>query len=98
MDDQRTDRETSNSVGSGRILFCRYGLVLWLGENDSLCLGVICGRVAEYAVEFVLNTKERERYKREGDSYLNELEREVMANPEAFLKRSQPEKRFNPTT
>jgi hypothetical protein len=73
--------------GEGTILFHRYGMQLRIGENDSLILNVLCGRVGMYAVEFTLNDNERERYKHEGDSYLNELEVRVMADPQAFIKR-----------
>lgn len=86
-DDHRVDREGGGSVEADRVLFKRYGLALRLGQNDSLLLNVLCGTVGQYGVEFPLNAKERERYKREGDSYLDELERKVLANPKAFIMR-----------
>ena len=69
------------------ILFHRYGLQLRVDESDNLILNVLCGRVAQYGVQFTLNLEERNRYKREGDSYLEQLEREVLADPQRFIKR-----------
>jgi hypothetical protein len=40
-----------------------------------------------YGVEFPLNNEERERYKRDGDSYLDKLEVQVRTDPTAFVKR-----------
>jgi hypothetical protein len=70
-----------------RVLFHRYGLELRADEDDNLVLNVLCGTVAQYGVEFPLNLEERNRYKLVGDSYLDELERKVLADPQSFIKR-----------
>ena len=65
------------------ILFEEYGTQLRLEGND-VVLDVLCGRVGQFGVEFVLNEPERERYRREGDSFIKELAEDVRRNPKAY--------------
>jgi hypothetical protein len=84
---QRAFGATSKADPKCTVLFHRYGLELRADEHDNLILNVLCGRVGQYGVEFQLNLEERNRYKQEGDSYLDELERKVMGDPQSFIKR-----------
>lgn len=68
------------------ILFHEYGTQLRLEGND-LILDVLCGRVGQFGVEFVLNDSERERYRREGDSFVKELADLVLQDPNAYGSR-----------
>src|SRR5262249_25700941 len=81
---QKADRQQH---GVGTILFDTYGVRLRIGENDSLIMDVMCGGVGSYMVAFPLNADEYERYKREGDSFLKEMEVKVRSNPRPFIKR-----------
>jgi hypothetical protein len=70
-----------------KILFHEYGTQLRLEEDDSLVLNVLCGRVFEYGVEFALNESERERYKADGDTFVKDLARRVLHDPESYAER-----------
>ena len=56
-----------------RILFHEYGTQLRLSVDDALVLDVLCGRVGQFGVEFPLNDREREEYRRRGDAFIKEL-------------------------
>jgi hypothetical protein len=47
-------------------------------------LNVLCGRIAEYGVEFELNEDERLRYRNEGNRFVGMLSREVQNDPKRF--------------
>jgi len=64
---------------TGEVLFGEYGTLLW-HEDGKLVLNVLCGGVGQYGVQFVLNDAERERYKRQGDTFIKEF-------AEAFAER-----------
>lgn len=67
-------------------LFGEYGTSLRLEGND-LVLNVLCGTVGQFGVEIVLNEAEREKYKREGDSFIVELANLVLRDPNAYRSR-----------
>ncbi len=69
------------------ILFHEYGTQLRLGDEDTLILNVMCGRILQYGVEFALNDSEREAYKRQGDPYIKSLAEKVRGGPQAFVPR-----------
>lgn len=68
------------------VVFHEYGTQLRLDGND-LILNVLCGRVGQFGVEFALNELERERYKREGDSFVRELADAVLRDPKSYGSR-----------
>jgi hypothetical protein len=70
-----------------RILFHEYGTELRLGEGDALILNVLCGRIAEFGVEFPLNEQERDAYRRRGDAYIQELSRLVQGDWQPYAAR-----------
>jgi hypothetical protein len=72
---------------STEILYYEYGTMLQL-EDDDLVLNVLCGRVLQFGVEIVLNDSERERYKREGDSFVKETAEAIRQDPNAYRNRS----------
>jgi hypothetical protein len=71
----------------GDMLFYEYGTALREQENE-LVLNVLCGRVGQFGVEFPLTDSERQRYKREGDSFIQELADAVRRNPDAYKHRT----------
>ena len=70
-----------------RILFHEYGTQLRLGERDELILNVLCGRVGEFGVEFLLNETEYENYRRLGDTFIQELSRDVQRDWQPYAAR-----------
>ena len=70
-----------------RILFREYGTQLRIAANDALILNVLCGRVAEFGVEFSLNDHEREEYHRRGDAFVRELSRLVQRDWQPYAAR-----------
>jgi hypothetical protein len=69
------------------VLFYEYGTVLRLEDDDRLVLNVLCGRVGQYGVEFTLDNSEIEAYKRNGDSFVKELEERVRLHPKLYGRR-----------
>jgi hypothetical protein len=69
------------------VLFHEYGLQLRCEPGDALVLNVLCGKVGEFGVEFQLDKKESERYKREGNSFLRVLAAKVRDSPEPYAAR-----------
>ena len=67
------------------VLFHEYGTQLCL-DGNVLILGVLCGTVGQFGVELALNDSERERYKREGDSFVKELADAVRRASECLPK------------
>ncbi len=70
-----------------RVIFHEYGTELRQEGDDSLVLNVLCGRVAEFGVEFALNESEREGYRQGGDGFLKELAANVRQDPTVFASR-----------
>jgi hypothetical protein len=70
-----------------QILHHEYGLQLRQAKSCALILNVLCGRVGQYGVEFVLNEAERDKFGREGVAFLKRLEGEVLADPNKFIAR-----------
>jgi len=70
-----------------RILFHEYGTHLRVAADDSLILNVLCGRVGEFGVEFALNGKERDEYRRRGDAFIKDLSRLVQQGWQPFAAR-----------
>jgi DNA-binding transcriptional LysR family regulator len=70
-----------------RILFHEYGTQLRVAADDSLILNVLCGRVAQFGVEFPLNDQEHEEYSRRADAFIRELSAAVRANWESYAAR-----------
>ena len=70
-----------------RILSHEYGTQLRVAADDSLILNVLCGRVGEFGVEFVLNDKERDEYHSRGDAFIKELSRVVQRGWKPFAAR-----------
>ncbi len=68
------------------ILFHEYGTQL-RAEGDELILNVLCGGVGQFGVEFALNEPERERYRRDGDSFIQDLAGAVRRDPNAYGSR-----------
>ena len=68
------------------ILFHEYGTQL-RAEGDELILDVLCGRVGQFGVEFALNELERERYRREGDPFIQSLADAVRRDPNTYGSR-----------
>lgn len=71
----------------GRILFCEYGTILFLTENDRLVLNVLCGGSAQWGVEFDLNEREIDCYKRFGDTFIQELAESVRTDNAPYKAR-----------
>ena len=64
-----------------RVIFHEYG------TQHRLVLNVLCGRVAEYGVEFALDASEQNGYRLGGDSFLKDLAAAVREDPKAFAIR-----------
>ena len=67
-----------------RVLFHEYGMQLRLEADDRLVLNVLCGRIAQYGVEFELNADERRQYGNDGDEFVKRLSLEVQNDPTRF--------------
>lgn len=61
--------------------------VLYQTEQSELILSVVCGSVALYDFDFVLDAQEKEQFKEEGSKFLDELAAKVNYNPLAFEHR-----------
>ena len=61
--------------------------VLYQTEQNKLVLSVVCGSVALYDVDIILNSEEEERFKNEGVKFLDELAAKINYNPSAFEDR-----------
>lgn len=72
---------------SKEAVYHEYGTELRL-EGDKLVLDVLCGGVGQFGVELVLNELERERYRREGDSFIKVLADAVRRDPNAYRSRA----------
>jgi hypothetical protein len=70
-----------------RILYHEYGIQLRVEDDHRLILNVLCGRVAEYGVEFQLDELEKERYKADGDAFVKELAAKVRQEPKRYGSR-----------
>jgi hypothetical protein len=70
-----------------RVLYHEYGIQLREDGEGRLVLNVLCGRVGQYGVEFALDEREREGYKRSGDEFIKDLAWKVAHAPEAYGER-----------
>jgi hypothetical protein len=70
-----------------RILFNEYGTQLRYGDDDRFILNVLCGRVGQFGVEFQLNEVESAEYRKRGDSFVQELAKNVRENWEPCAAR-----------
>lgn len=61
--------------------------VLYQTEQDNFILSVVCGSIALYDLDFVLNIDEEERFRKEGVEFLDELAEKVNYSPQLFEER-----------
>ena len=73
--------------GRGRIVYEDGATLLRQRRDGTLVLGVLCGRVGQFGVEFELNELERDEYRIRGEEFVKSLAQAVKADPEAFLAR-----------
>ena len=71
-----------------RIRFHEYGTQLRTDDDDRLILNVMCGRVAAFTMEIVLNDSECAEYRRGGDSYIQILARCILEKPGDYQSRN----------
>ncbi len=69
------------------ILFHEYGTELRQTPDGSLVLNVLCGRVGQYGIEFVLNGVEEQEYRRVGDDFVRALSHAVQQTPSEYESR-----------
>jgi uncharacterized protein YhaN len=61
--------------------------VLYRTEQNQLLLSVVCGSVALYDLNFILNSEEKELFRKEGVKFLDELAEKVSYSPQLFEER-----------
>jgi hypothetical protein len=69
------------------VLYHEYGTQLRVESDGRYILNVLCGRVAEYAVEVALTPEEVQRYRLDGDSFVHDLGEFIHDAPEKFESR-----------
>ena len=72
---------------SHRVLFHEYGTQLRESDGKQLILSVLCGRVAQFGVEFSLNDDERKEYRARGDAFIVELSKKVQEQSGLYAER-----------
>lgn len=68
------------------ILRSQWNYILYK-KDDNLILSVVCGTVALFEVNIILNSMEVESYNQRGEDYINELAGEIRFSPKSFNKR-----------
>lgn len=57
-------------------------------KEGNLILSVICGTVAQFELDIVLNSDEIEKYHTLGEVFLNQLADEIRSSPSEWKKRN----------
>lgn len=61
---------------------------LFRNERGRLGLGVLCGGIGMYEVKLLLDDEEQRGYEAGGQPYLNQLARDIAANPGKYEART----------